>query len=146
MYEWTLALHNLLRWIALLLPLILLIRSAMTWLQKTGPTGSDIKLVRANAIVYDVQFLIGLVLYFFLSPITASAFNDFRAAMKVPEIRYFAVEHITLMIAAVVLAHLLKVIPAKKEGVRRSFLQMILSTVLLVVVVAGIPWFRPLFP
>lgn len=146
MYEMTLALHNLLRWIALLLPAIILIRSAMTWLQKTGPNERDIKLVRANVVVYDVQFLIGLVLYIFLSPITAAAFADFKAAMKAPDIRFFAVEHIALMIVAVAFAHLLKVIPAKKEAARRSFLQMILSLILLLVLAVGIPWFRPLFP
>lgn len=146
MYEMTLALHNLFRWIALLLPVIILIRSAMTWLQKTGPGESDIKLVRANVVVYDVQFLIGLVLYIFLSPITAAAFRDFKAAMKAPDMRFFAVEHTALMIVAVAFAHLLKVIPARKEGARRSFLQMILSFILLLVLVVGIPWFRPLFP
>ncbi len=146
MYEMTLAFHNLLRWVAVLLPAIILIRSAMTWLQKTGPGDRDIRLVRANVVVYDVQFLIGLVLYIFLSPITATAFGDFKAAMKAPDLRYFAVEHIALMIVAVALAHLMKVLPAKKEGARRSFMQMILSAVLLLVLAVGIPWFRPLFP
>lgn len=35
----------------------------------------------------DVQLLVGLILYFFLSPITRFALNDFSAALKESELR-----------------------------------------------------------
>jgi hypothetical protein len=55
-------------------------------------------------ISLHTQLLIGLVLYFFLSPITTGALSDFGAAMKDPATRLLAVEHISVNIIAVVLA------------------------------------------
>jgi hypothetical protein len=40
-----------------------------------------------------LQLLVGLLLYFVLSPITTEAFHNFGAAMKNPVLRFFAVEH-----------------------------------------------------
>ncbi len=53
----------------------------------------------------DVQMLLGLLLYVFLSPFTRDALNDFGAAMRTPSLRYWAVEHVTLMVGALVVAH-----------------------------------------
>ena len=50
------------------------------------------------------QLLLGLLLYFILSPFTLQAMNDFGAAMKDSTLRYWAVEHSLLNIIAVALA------------------------------------------
>ena len=52
-----------------------------------------------------LQLLLGLILYF-ISPITNAAFADMKAAMKNDWQRYFAVEHIAMMLIAVVLIQL----------------------------------------
>ena len=49
------------------------------------------------------MLLLGIVLYGFLSPITLSAFNDFGAAMKDHTIRFWAIEHISVMLLVTVL-------------------------------------------
>lgn len=67
-------------------------------------TESDRKAGLFFMISLHTQLLIGLALYFFLSPITAAALTDFGAAMKDPALRLIAVEHISVNIVAVVLA------------------------------------------
>jgi heme A synthase len=61
----------------------------------------------------DVQMLVGLILYFALSPFTSQALDDFSAAMKNPQLRFWAVEHITAMFAAVILAHVGRLLARK---------------------------------
>jgi heme A synthase len=99
----------------------------------------------------DLQMLIGLLLYLVLSPFTAEALRDFSAAMKNPGLRFFAVEHITMMFAAVILAHLGRVLARKASTPAAKRTRLIicfgLATILMI---AGIPWpgmanGRPLF-
>jgi len=142
MYIATLHLHRSLWALALILPAVILFKAALNWSKKRGPSQFDNRMVNINVWVFRIQLLIGLILYAFLSPITQAAFADFKAAMKNAELRYFAVEHITLMIVAVVLAHLIKILPAKKEGVKSSISQMVWALVLFIVIVIGTPWGR----
>ena len=53
----------------------------------------------------DLQMLLGVLLYFALSPFTTEALRNFSAAMKNAPLRYWAVEHVASMFAAVILAH-----------------------------------------
>jgi hypothetical protein len=99
----------------------------------------------------DLQLLIGLVLYFGLSPITRAAFQDFGAAMGNSMLRFWAVEHIFGMVIAVALAHVGRVRVRKMtDPVRRHKLAAIFFGLALVAIVATIPWpgtpaARPLF-
>jgi hypothetical protein len=93
----------------------------------------------------DLQFLIGLVLFCFLSPLTRAAMANFRVALQDKEIRFFTLEHSFLMICFLVLVHLGKV--RSKRAVsdhlkhRTEFIWWGLSLILLL---AGLPWWRPL--
>ena len=53
-----------------------------------------------------LQLLVGLIMYGFTSPWTRTAFADMGAAMKNEWQRYFAVEHIAMMLIAVVFIQL----------------------------------------
>ena len=64
-------------------------------------------------IALDVQMLLGLLLYGVLSPYTAAAMKDFGAAMRDPVLRFWAVEHLTMMLSAVVLVHVGRVLARK---------------------------------
>jgi hypothetical protein len=57
-------------------------------------------------ILSHVQLLLGLIQYFFTSAYTQAAFADMKGAMKDSLLRYFAVEHFTGMLIAIVLIHL----------------------------------------
>ncbi len=89
----------------------------------------------------DVQMLVGLILYFVLSPFTARAFTDFSAAMKNPSTRFWAVEHITAMFAAVILAHVGRVLArrAPNASAKRTRLLVCFGLATLLMLLAT-PW------
>ena len=64
-------------------------------------------------IALDVQMLLGLLLYGMLSPYTAAEMKDFGAAMRDPVLRFWAVEHLTMMLSAVILVHVGRVLGRK---------------------------------
>ncbi len=92
-------------------------------------------------ISLHTQLLIGLALYFFLSPITEMAFADFGAAMKDSQTRLIAVEHISVNIIAVVLA---TVNNAKNKKAIADAAKhknaLIFTLAALVLILSRIPW------
>jgi uncharacterized membrane protein YozB (DUF420 family) len=92
-------------------------------------------------ISLHTQLLIGLALYFFLSPITAAAFADFGSAMKDSQTRLIAVEHISVNIIAVVLA---TVNNAKNKKAIADAAKhknaLIFTLVALLLILSRIPW------
>ena len=146
-YTLTLAAHNVMRWVVVLLAIYALYRIYTGWLGKKPFTESDRKALSFFSIGMDIQLLLGLLLYFVLSPITTSAFSNFGAAMSNAGVRQFAVEHILMMVIAVVLAHV-AVVMARKGATdlskfKRGALWLTLSVLF---VLAAIPWGRPLLP
>src|SRR3982751_667321 len=99
MYTATLFVHSWLRWVVILLGLLALVRAA-TGGTRAWTAGEDRGLLLLT-IALDVQVLLGLLLYAWLSPTTRSAFENIGAAMRNPQLRFFVVEHLTGMIAAV---------------------------------------------
>ena len=53
------------------------------------------------SLAFDLQVVVGLALYFFISPFSRLAFENFGAAMSNPSLRFWAVEHITGMMIAI---------------------------------------------
>jgi hypothetical protein len=98
----------------------------------------------------DLQFLVGLVLYL-LSPITRLGLRNFAAAMQINVARFFTVEHVVGVIAAIVLVHIARVkIRRATDPERKHRLAMILYGIALVLIIISIPWpgmpvARPLF-
>lgn len=106
MYQLLDALHSYNRYLLFAALLLVLFRAYSGWMgkkpfEKLDNTGSLVLLILTHT-----QLLIGLILYAFLSPYTKAAFADMGAAMKDSTLRYFAVEHIMMMLIAVVLIQL----------------------------------------
>jgi hypothetical protein len=144
MYELALTLHSWLRWAALLAGIAATLMALMN-----RPQVERWGLI--FMITLDLQMLLGLLLYFALSPNTAAIFTDFGAAMRDPAARFWAVEHISMMLIAVILAHAGRALArkAKTPGARRmrALVCFGLATILMI---AAIPWpgmsnGRPLF-
>ncbi|HEY0972415.1 MAG TPA: hypothetical protein VGE02_15710 [Gemmatimonadales bacterium] len=146
MYYLTLSIHNVLRWLVLGAALFALFRSLSGWRAAQPWTAASAGAGRVYVILLDVQLLIGILLYAMLSPVTKAAFADFGAAMAQRELRFFAVEHLLLMVLAVAAAHMAKALAprAATDALRwrRATLWYGLSLVLLL---AGMPWWRPVF-
>jgi len=88
-----------------------------------------------------LQVLIGLTLYVFLSPITETSFNDFGAAMKDSNLRYWAVEHILAMVIGTILAQIGRSKSKKSENAKAKFkLQAIFYTLAILIMLSSIPF------
>lgn len=112
-YEFALEAHSTLRLLLALFCALLLTLGLLGSLSKGGLTVTGKLLLLVTTIIADLQLLIGLGLYFVWSPATSQARADFGAAMKDPTLRYWAVEHSTAMVLAVVCVHLGKVLTGK---------------------------------
>lgn len=148
MYEVLLAIHNILRWVVLIAGILAVVQAWQGWLGKrTWGKGDWMAGVIFSAGI-DTQLLIGLILYFFLSPITKGAFSDFGSAMSTGgDLRFFAVEHIAVMVIAAILAHIgsamVKKAPDDASKHKRA---VIWYTLTMLAIILAIPWWRPLFP
>ena len=87
MFPIVLALHNLNRWIVVLAGLYVVIRCWRGWLQRAGWTASDASAARLFITTLDIQFMIGLLMFLFFSPLTRQAFSDVGAAMRNAPVR-----------------------------------------------------------
>jgi hypothetical protein len=136
MYSFVLVLHSWLRWIAIAAGI-----GATAAATSSRPAGGGDRPGLLFMISMDLQMLLGLLLYAFLSPATAAIFQDFGAAMKDPVARFWAVEHITMMLAAVVLAHVGRVLARKAAtpGAKRTRLMVCFGLATLLMF-AGTPW------
>lgn len=135
--------HNMFRWLILIV-LILSIGFAFTgWFGKKEWNKKDKVISLLLTIFMDIQFLVGIILYAFFSPMTKAAFANFGAAMKNSELRFYAVEHILMMLIALVLIHIGK---AKTKKIttpwKKHRAAAIFYTIGLLVILAAIPWNR----
>jgi hypothetical protein len=148
MYDVVLALHNILRWVVVILAVAAVVRAYRGWLGKRDWEPADRKVGSFFAISMDVQLLVGLALYFFLSPMTQPIFRgQMSLVMGNDQMRFFGVEHIFYMILGVVFVHLGTILSRRAEQplIKHRRAALWFSLVVLTLLV-GVPWWRPLFP
>jgi len=151
MYASVLWLHSWLRWAVLLTGLVAWLRAIGGKTARRPWTPQDELWGLLLTISVDLQFLVGLVLYLFLSPITRLGLRNFAAAMQINVARFFTVEHVIGMIAGIALVHIARVkIRKAADADRKHRLAMVLFGIALVVMIISIPWpgmpvARPLF-
>ena len=143
MYIFLLDLHNLLRWVIVIVGVIAVAMALRGAFARAAWTGQQAALGSVFTISVDVQLLVGLLLYFVFSPITTGAFADFGAAMQNDHTRFFLVEHLPLMVIAIALVHVGASRARKLNSARPA---AIFYTVAMVLMVIAIPWWRPLIP
>ncbi len=141
MYETLLIVHSYLRWVVLFLMLVVIVKSLLGLINKSSYQRVDKSLAISMGESLRVQFVIGIVLYIFLSPITQTAFSNFGAAMKDPTLRYYAVEHILVMLIGVALVEIGRA-KAKKatEDLKKFKLQLIFFSISLLIMLSRIPF------
>lgn len=141
MYEIIKHSHSGIRWIILALALIVIIKSFIGWFGNKQYAKLDNILSASFVGFVNLQALLGLLLYFFLSPITKAALGDFGMAMKNPALRYFAVEHIAVMIIGLALLSIGRAKSKKKTiDVDKFKTQAIFYTIGIVIMLSRIPW------
>jgi hypothetical protein len=143
--------HSLLRWLIILAALWALLRTWSGVAFGSEWTNKDRKSGLIFTSLLNIQLLIGLVVYA-LSPITRAAMSNFGAAMKNGEMRFFAVEHVTGMLLAVIIAQVGFSLSKRAATDRGKFLRgAICYSIATLLILASIPWpfmkyGRPLLP
>jgi hypothetical protein len=145
MYFIVLLLHSWIRWIAL----VAAVGTTLAALQNRERPMEGWGL--AAMVALDLQLLLGLALYLVVSPNMAEIRAHMGEAMQNGQLRFWAVEHVTAMLVAVVLAHVGRVLArrAKTPGSKRGRILVCfgLATILILVGMPwpGMPYGRPLF-
>jgi hypothetical protein len=134
-------LHSFLRWAIVLAGIWAVIRSLKGVTGKTPFTGADAKAGLFFQILCDLQLLVGLILFFFVSPLSKSGMADMGAAMKSPVLRFFTVEHEVMAIVAIALVHIGKSkIKKAVSDAQKHKLGLIFFGLALILILAAIPW------
>ena len=148
MYPLVLLVHSWMRWVVLAAGLVAcfrgLTRRGQLW------TLADERAGFWFTLALDIQFLLGVLLYFAFSPITPRVFDDFGAAMGDSALRFWAVEHVVGMIIGLALAHIGRARTRRVADAKRHRTAAIFYGLALLAVIAAIPWpglpnERPLF-
>src|SRR6188768_3272893 len=134
MYPGLLHSHSYLRYAVLALLIVVIVASLSGWLGKKPYTGTNNKLSLSLLIATHLQFLLGLLLYF------VSPFVQFNSStMKDAASRYWTVEHVSMMIIAVVLITVArstaKKMAADESKHKRLF---IFNSIALIIILAAI--------
>jgi hypothetical protein len=151
--NYTLLVHNVLRWAVLLFGVWAVISALTGVFSKRTYTGSDNKTSLFFMISCDIQLLLGRILY-----CTGMWFDKVKsgmgAVMKDPTERFFAVEHAMMMIIAWLLVHVGRSM-VKRAGTdaQKHKRTLIYFGLALILILAMIPWpfrqpgiARPFFP
>jgi uncharacterized membrane protein YozB (DUF420 family) len=147
MYDVVLALHNVVRWIVLIFGVLAIVSAYRGWFGSRAWTELDRRFGVFFGSAMDTQLLLGLILYIFLSPLTTAMLSNFALAQSNPQTRFFGIEHILLMLVAVVLVHVGSVMSRKPaDDVAKHRTAAIYYSLAVVVILIAIPWWRPLFP
>jgi len=134
------------RWIVMIAAVVAIVRAFYGWLGKKDWAKLDDQLGLLFSTSLDVQMLLGLILYIFLSPITQAAFKNLGAAMSDATLRFFTLEHLLYMLVAVVLGHVGRALSKKAtEPVAKHRMAAILFGLATLAILLAIPWSRPLF-
>lgn len=134
--------HSYIRWLVLLAGILAMVLPILN--NSTTLTKKDRLPALFLMIICDIQLLIGLALYFKYSGYGLSAFNNgVGAVMKNAELRKIAVEHLVLMLVALVLVHIgYSKIKRLIETEKLKRISLIYFGIALVLILAGIPWNR----
>jgi hypothetical protein len=140
MYSTALLIHSWLRWAVLLAGLFAIVRGMGGWSGVKAWTRVDDRAGFWFIALLDLQLLLGLILYLFLSPFSTAAFEDFGGAMRNSALRFWAVEHTFGMLIAVALAHVGRARGRKAAAAKKHRTTAIFYGLALIVILASIPW------
>lgn len=141
MYFYFLLIHSWLRWIVLILLAALLIKFSISLFKKSFYTKVDRVLSSILLGSVHLQFVIGIILYFGLSPVVQAGLSNFKGAMKNPVLRYWTIEHILSMLIFTIFVQV--GFSFSKRGVtdnKKHLLMLIFCGIAFLILMLNIPW------
>jgi len=95
----------------------------------------------AAMLTLDLQMLLGLLLYFGLSPNMREILNHFGESMRRADTRFWAVEHVAAMFIAIALSHVGRVLARKAATTTAKRTRLLVCFgVATILILAGMPW------
>lgn len=141
MFNSVLVVHSWLRWAVILTALVAAVRAIAGVSGKRPWTRADDRAGFWFLLTFDLQVVVGLLLYFVLSPITRAALQDLGGAMGSAGLRFWGVEHTFGMLVAVALAHAGRAKSRKAtDSAARHRVAAICFGLALVAILVSIPW------
>jgi len=144
-------LHSYQRWLVLALALAVFLRTLANLRSPRRWSLSEDRLHAGFVWSMRIQFILGALLYLWLSPISDAFFENVRGALKVTELRFFGLEHALMMFVAVAIADTGRGRSKRIDDPMRRRRRVCLTTgVPLLLMLAAVPWpvmpaKRPLF-
>jgi len=147
MYNILLSLHSIVRWLVLISLLIAIYKAYSGWSSNRSFSKSDNMMRIMAASFVHLQLLLGIWLYF-VSPIVNHFLHHFSEAVSEREVRFFGMEHVFMMLVAVVVITIGSSKAKKKTTDIEKFKTMaIWFSIGLFIILVSIPWpFYPLAP
>ena len=145
MYTTLLTLHSLTRWLVLGSLLFAIFWAYRGRLLKKPFTKFDDGVRIIATTVVHIQFVLGICLYF-ISPIVSYFLHNFGTAVHERVIRFFGMEHVTMMVIAVGIITVGSGKAKRLQGDKEKFKTIaVWFTITLVIILSSIPWsFSPL--
>lgn len=144
-YPLSLMAHSWLRWAVLIALAVVVARAWSGWRGGRAWTPVDERWHRALVGLADLQFLLGLWLFLAASPFARAFLEDIATSVHNRPLRFFGLEHPTMMIAAVTLLHVGRATSTKVADARRRHKKVFVwSVIALIAIVGSVPW--PGFP
>lgn len=140
MYSTLLAFHSLFRWLVLISLLVSIVIAWRGWQRRRAFSPLHNSLRHWTATIVHIQLLLGLWLYF-ISPITGFFLQNFREAVKIRDVRFFGMEHIVMMLIAVVIITIGSAKAKRRATDQEKFKTMTLWFLVgLIIIFLSIPW------
>ena len=131
-------LHNILRWVVLIAGLVAIIRATLA-LRSAKPYNRMPGLIFVMSLHF--QIVLGLFVYFGISGLTAAFLNDPAAAMKMPLLRFFGLEHPLGMVLAAVVATIGSARARRAlDDQKKNRTSAVFFTIAMMLIFASIPW------
>ena len=146
LYRGVLIAHSAWRWVVLIAGFAAVVNPIMRLSRQQAWAPLGPRLGRLFGIAIDIQVLMGAALYLLLSPLTTIVLNSIGT--KLPpgsHLHFIVVEHPSIMIAAFILVHVSSMVVRRaRSDAAHQRRAIIFYGVTLLLVLAGIPWWRPL--
>ena len=135
-----LVLHSLLRWGVLLFGLWAVLSALSGSFSKRLYSANDNRSSMLFTIFCDIQLLIGIVLYF-KNDWFGLLKDHFKETMHSPTARFFAMEHMAMMIIAWMIIHIGRVVVKKATTDKSKHVRgLIFFGLGIIIILVSIPW------
>ncbi|WP_312139552.1 hypothetical protein [Sphingobacterium sp.] len=143
-YSHWLLYHSYYRWIVLIAMLIQIVWIYINHRNKTTLEIKHYQWLVLFCMLYNIQLVLGWMLYL-TSPISNAFWDDLPATLKNRQLRFFGLEHMSMMTLGIVLMNTFTFLVKKKVGTPAFTYLWKRYIFIYIIILASVPWsFSPL--